>query len=110
MAKNKITQKEAIFYQLYKAFRETPGEYIPVFKFMGEVHCVELGLWGFVSHECSARASEMRKDNPALVEVTEIVGKSGARFYGYRLTPAARPEMIQDSALLAFYNKIRQGV
>jgi len=109
MARNKLTQKEAIFYQLYMAFKSTPGEYIPVFKFMGEVHSPELGLWGFVSHECSARSSEMRKENPELVEATTITGKSGAKYFGYRFNPAAKFEMIRDEALQSFYNRLKNA-
>lgn len=107
MTKKKITQKEAIFYTLYKAFKETPGEYIPVFKFMGEVYCKELGLWGFVSHECSARSSEMRKENPGLIEITTITGKSGAKYYGYRFSADAKAELIKDESLLKFYKSLK---
>lgn len=106
MTKNKITQKEAIFYTLYQAYNNNRGEYIPVFKFMGEIYCKELDLWGFVSHECSARCSEMRTDNPELIEHTVITGKSGATYYGYRINPLANVDMIKDKALLKFYNLI----
>lgn len=108
MTKKKITQKEAIFYTLYKAWKETPGEYIAVFKFMGEVYCNELDLWGFVSHECSARASEMRTENPDLVQHVTITGKSGAKYFGYRLNPQATVDMIKDGALLKFHASINK--
>jgi len=107
MTKNKITQKEAIFYILYKAFKATPGEYVPVFKFMGETFCQEVNKWGFVSHECSARASEMKKKNPELIQIQTITGKSGAKYYGYRFCYNPSIEMIKDEQLLEFYKIIK---
>ncbi len=104
--RNMITQTEAVFYVLYKKFKSAPGEYVPVHALMGEVFCDEVHKWGYVSYECSARASEIRKANPELIETTTIVGKSGARYYGYRITPTASPKMILDEKLLAFYKQI----
>lgn len=107
MTKNKLTQKEAIFYTLYKTHKTNPEFFTPVFKFMGEVHCTELDLWGFVSHECSARCSEMKKENPDLIQHTEITGKSGAKYFGYRLNTKPTIAMILDPKLLAFFKSIR---
>lgn len=106
--KKKITQKEAIFYTLYQAFKETPGEYIPVFKFMGEVYAKEVGLWGYVSHECSARCSELKSENPLLIESITITGKSGAKYYGYRIKPGVGPDVQIDPKLKIFYKKIKR--
>lgn len=105
--RNRITQREAIFYQLYKKFKEKDGEYIPVFQLMGEVWCPEVSKWGFVSYECSARASEMIKGNPELIQRHSIRGKSGATYYGYRINPYVRVEMIQDADLHAFHKRIK---
>lgn len=125
MTKKKLTQTEAIFYVMFKSFKNelpdfkkqiifegkndlsnTKGYFIPVFKFMGEVYCEELGLWGYVSHECSARCSELKKINRNLIDVTTIEGKSGARYYGYRFAPDATPSMINDEKLLEFYKLV----
>lgn len=108
MARNKVTQKEAIFYQLYKHWQSNKGEYIPVFKLMGEVHVAELGLWGFVSHEVSPRCSELRQENPELIQITEITGKSGARYYGHRINPDAKLAMIKEPRLQNFYQRIKE--
>ncbi len=108
MTKKKITQKEAIFYRLYEAFKEKPGEYLPVFSFMGEVYAKEVGLWGYVSHECSARCSELKWRNPEMIQSIEIIGKSGAKYYGYRINPDVQKEMIKDEKLYAFYKKIKR--
>lgn len=104
--KNGLSQKEAIFYQLYLRFKAKKEDYLPVHALMGEVFCKELNRWGYVSYECSARASEMIKENPGLFMRTRITGKSGARYYGYRISPVARPQLIKDEKLLAFYRRI----
>ncbi len=108
MNKKKITQKEAIFYKLYQAYKDKKGEYIPVFEFMGETYAKEVGLWGYVSHECSARCSEMVRENRGLIQSTPIKGKSGATFYGYRINPEAKADSEFDPSLRPFYKKIKR--
>jgi len=107
--KTKLTQKETIFYILYQSHKDTATieRFVPVFEFMGETYCKELGLWGFVSHECSARASEMKSENPQMFERKTIHGKSGAKYYGYRITLYPKPEMLKDEKLISFHKKIK---
>lgn len=115
--RTRATQREAIFYRLYKNFKEAqrPSNlpmvypYLPVFALMGEIWIEETGKWGYVSYECSARASEMIKTNPKLVQRTKMRGKSGASYYGYRLNPQPHVDMIMDSDLLMFYRKISRN-
>lgn len=108
MMRTRITMHEAIFYRLYKHFKSDKREdYIPVFAFMGEVWCEEAGKWGFVSHEVSARLSELFKGNPGLLERRMIEGRSGARYYGYRIGPDAQDTMIVDPKLFDFYKLIK---
>lgn len=109
MTRNKITQKEAIFYRLYLKFVQKDGEYLPVHALIGEIYCPEVGKWGYVSYECSARASEMVKQNPQLIQRTMLTGKSGAHYYGYRINPTALPEMIVDEDLKALHRRIRNA-
>jgi len=106
MAKNMISQKEAIFWTLYQLFKKKDEKYVPVHALMGEVWCEPAKKWGYVSYECSARASEMIKENPGLLMRTRLTGKSGARYYGYHISPVAKPELIKDEKLLAFYRKV----
>lgn len=102
--RQRLTQKESIFFALYKSFKgDDSARYVPVFEFMGEHYCQEVGKWGFVSHECSARASEMKKDNPDLIERKTLTGKSGARYYGYRISPYVSKNMILDDKLKSFH-------
>jgi hypothetical protein len=108
MTKRKITQKEAIFYKLYQAYKEERGKYIPVFEFMGEIYAKEVDLWGYVSHECSARCSELKTENPQLIQSTVITGKSGAKYYGYRIDPLAKSDAVFHKNLHAFYKRIKR--
>lgn len=99
----RATQQEAIFYRLYKLWRARDLKYLPVHELMGEVFIEELEKWGYVSYECSARASEMIRDNPGLLQRQYIVGRSGVKYYGYRLNPQPAPGMIRDPKLKAFH-------
>lgn len=102
----RISQKEAIFWRLYQLFKAKNVEFVPVFGLMGEIYCEPLGKWGYVSYECSARASELTKENPGLFERKLLRGKSGATYYGYRISPSAKPELIKDEKLLSFYRSV----
>lgn len=111
--KKKLTMTEAAFYRLYTAHREakkngTALALIPVHAFMGEVYCEEVGLWGYISYECSARLSEIYSDNPGLVYREMMTGKSGAEFYGYRIAEGTSIEAIRDSKLRALYDRCRR--
>jgi len=101
--------REAILYQLIKNLEAGNG-YVPVFGFCGDVHCPELKLGGFVSHEVSARLSELRKGNPALIQIEKRKAKySPATYYAYRLNPAFTPSLIQDPDLERFARKVWSG-
>lgn len=109
--KKKITQTEAIFYKLYNEHTDSngqPSRFIPVFEFMGEHYVSELDKWGYVSYECSARLSEMTRDNPQLIARQIIVGKSGAKYYGYRMADDACRDFIKDTKLREFYDTVRR--
>ncbi len=102
----RASQKETIFYILYKRFKEGKKDFLPVFGLMGEHYIEEVGKWGYVSYECSARCSEMRKENPGLIHREWMRGRSGAKYYGYRLNPEPRRELIKDPALLALHARL----
>ena len=98
--------REAILYRLIQNLK---GEnvYIPVHEFMGDIYCKELNLGGFVSHECSARLSEINKDNPDLLQVQPKKAKyTNTEYYCYRITPDFTPSLLQDTKLWAFYNDL----
>ena len=104
----RITQKQAIFYQLYEHHKAGKKDLIPVFKFMGEVYCKELGKWGFVSYEVGARMSEIFGENPGMLKRSEVVGPSGAKYYAYRFADDVRIELILDEKLRGFYRSIKK--
>lgn len=104
----KITQHQAIFYQLYQSRLKNPEVYIPIWQLIGEVWVEEVGLWGFVSYEVSARMSEMYKDNPRLFERKLVTGKTGAQYYAYRIAWEVLPGDVVDTDLKKFYIIIKQ--
>lgn len=107
MKKVKVTQAQAIFYQLLQKRREDAQKFTPIFDLIGEVYVKEYGVWGFVSYEVSARMSELFSKNPSLFERRQIVGKSGAKYFAYRLYLDVSPADIKDPDLLEFYRKIK---
>ena len=108
--RNKITQKQAIFYQLYKNKISKPDEFIPVWQLIGEVYADEIGLWGFISYEVSARMSELWNKNPLLFERKQVVGRTGAKYYAYRIRHVASSSDINDKEILEFYQKIKRVI
>lgn len=105
----KVTQRQAILFHLYRQRKNAVDHemYIPVWKMIGEVFVPEVGLWGFVSYEVSARMSEMFKENPGLFERVMMKGKTGAQYYGYRIALNAKPSDIVEKDLKEFYSKIK---
>jgi hypothetical protein len=92
----------ALLYQ-----NKSSGEYIPAWKFVGEIEVQKIGTYGFMSYKCPARLSDLYNENPGLLERTMLEGKSGAKYYGYRFGASARRENIADKKMLAFYERIR---
>jgi hypothetical protein len=108
--KKKITQRQAIFYQLYKNRLKNPDEFIPIWQLIGEVYAEEINLWGFVSYEVSARMSELWSDNLLLFERKQVVGRTGAKYYAYRIRHGASSSDINDKEILEFYQKIKRVI
>jgi len=107
MKKIKVTQTQAIFYKLYEARKVDREKYIPIFELIGEVYVKPVGVWGFVSYEVSARMSELYAKNPKLFERVRITGKSGAKYFAYRLSLNVTPADIVDLDLKEFYDKVK---
>ena len=100
------TMRQAIFHTLYGRLKEGSSGYVPVHELMGERYIKETKQWAFVSYEVSARCSAMMKENPGLLERVMVTGKSGARYYAYRISPSATPDLIRDETLMQFYRAI----
>lgn len=104
----KITQHQAIFYQLYKLRQKDPEAYIPIWQLIGEIYIEELQTWAFVSYEVSARTSELWSDNPGLLDRKKVRGKTGAEYFAYRIHPLVSAESIKDPKLEAFRQTINR--
>jgi hypothetical protein len=98
----RITQKKTAFYILWKAHKANPEEYLPAWKFVGEIHIEELGKWAFMSYKGPTNGLVIYFDNPGLVERQMTTGKTGARYYEYRLAPHSGLAMIRDTELREF--------
>ncbi len=106
----KITQKKAVFYVLWKAYKENPEQYVPVWKFVGELAIPELGADFFMSYKCPANGVDLFFDNPELLERRITTGKSGAKYYEYRIAPNPSMEKIIDKSILEFYRDLKRGI
>lgn len=108
MAKRgKLTQKELVFYMLWKSYKQDPEKYLEVWRFIGEVYVEEVRQHGFMSYICVHRTFEVFDTNPGLVERIKVTGKSGSKFYAYRLSKNATSKTIVDQDIQAFYKKIK---
>lgn len=84
----KLCQKQQIFYRLLQYRKSSSKQFVPIWQFIGEFLIEEQGWWGFISYEVSARMSELWKEIPSGVVERQIVeGRSGAKYYAYRLNP-----------------------
>ena len=105
----KLMQPQLAFYKLYTSFKEKPDRYVAAWEFVGEIFVKELNKWGLMSYKCPARLSEMMKANPGLIERTTVHGKSGARYFAYRINPyGASAVHIKDPQLVSLYNRIKK--
>jgi len=105
----KITMHQAIFYQLWKQRGKDAQVYIPIWQLIGEVFVEELGQWAFVSYEVSPRTSELWQENPTLFERKYVTGKSGSKYYAYRIAQNVTVDDIKGERLLAFYKRLKEG-
>ena len=107
MPKCNVNQKMMVFYILWKAFRENPDQYVPAWKFLGEIYIKEMDKHVFASYKCPANGVNIFFENPGLIERRITVGKSGAKYFEYRIAPDPSIEKIKDEKLLKFYKIIK---
>lgn len=109
MKTKKITQEKAVFYMLWKAHQTNPEEYIPAWKFVGEIYIEELGVWFFMSYKCPANGVNVYLKNSNLIERRETRGRTGAKYYEYRIAPNPSVEKINEDSILQFYKELKRG-
>lgn len=102
----KIIQKQLAFYKLYSEYKADPKRFVQIWEFVGEIHVKELHRWGLMSYTCVHRVFEVFRENPGLIERRKVTGKSGARYFEYRIAPNPSVDKIRDDALRSFYAKI----
>lgn len=107
MAKHKMTQKKAVFYMLLAAWRRDKTEYVPAWKFVGELYIEELDEWFFMSYKCPANGVNIYFENPGLIQRRETKGRSGSKYFEYRLDDPSIAKIV-DTDLRNFYLKIKQ--
>jgi len=107
MAK-KMTQKKAVFYMLYQAYKEDPQQYVPAWKFVGELYMPEFDEWFFMSYKTPANGVDVYHKNPELIERKQVTGKSGAKYYEYRLAPNPSIDKIIEPDIRDFYQKMKK--
>lgn len=94
------------YYVLHQAKRRDPDEFVPTWKFVGEMRAPELGRWIMMSYKCPTRLTDIYQENPRLLERKLIKGKSGAQYYAYRISPMATKKDLVDVKL----NQIRMKI
>ena len=104
----KISQKLLAFYRLYKLSKEKPEEYLKTWECLGEIHVEEFNHWGFMSYKCPTRLTDLYQENPDLFERVEVKGRSGTKYFAYRIAIGADKSMIKDPTLKEFYLALRQ--
>lgn len=103
-----FTQKELFFYKLYVAFKEDPTRWVPAWEFVGEILVKETGKWALMSYKTPANGAGIFFDNPGLIERQRVTGRSGAKYFAYRIAPFPSESKMKDDKLLAFYRKIKR--
>lgn len=86
----KLTQTQIILGRLIRKQIEAKNtgernELMAPHHFMGEVYFYECDGDYFVSYEASARLSTLYSENDGLLYREKVTGRSGAKYYGYRL-------------------------
>lgn len=99
----KITQSQVVFYILYNNLLKH-NNFLPTWEFIGEKIIYELEKNVFCSYKAPTRLTDIYQQNPGLLERKIIVGSSGAKYYGYRISDLGK---IKNKNLDKFYNLIK---
>jgi len=104
----RITQKQLAFYKLYKFYKEDPERFADAWEFGGEIYVEEFNSWELMSYKCPTRLTDIYQENPMLLERRLKTGKSGSRYYQYRIAPNPSATKIHDKSLFEFYKQIKK--
>lgn len=107
MKKEKLTQEMLFFYKLYTSYKENSERWVAAWEFVGEIYVKELNEWHLMSYKVPANGANVFFRNPLLVERQRVQGKSGAKYYAYRIRKNPSPNRIVDPALFDFYKRLQ---
>lgn len=96
------------FYKLYQEWSTDKTRFVPTWEFGGEMYIKELNRWVLMSYKCPTRLTELYQEN-TMLERDLIIGKSGSRYFGYRLKKDVMTGDIRDSAVREFYKAIKRS-
>lgn len=84
-------------------------EYVPAWKFVGELYIPEIDEHFFMSYKCPANGVAIHFENPGMIDRRQTTGRSGARYYEYRLVPDFEANMVEPK-LKEFYQRLTNTV
>lgn len=108
MAK-KLTQKQIAFCKLYMDRHEDKNRFVPAWEFVGEIMIKPLNRWVLMSYKCLTRLTDIFKENPALLDRTLVDGKSGSKYFAYRISQLASMGDIRDKKLRDVHRELRHS-
>lgn len=110
MAKKKgeLSQKQLVFYVLYREQKKDLERYVSAFEFVGEIFVEPVSAWFLMSYKCPTRLTDIFQENPNLLERKLITGKSGAQYFCYRFKGNLLVDNICDDTLRSFYYLIKE--
>jgi hypothetical protein len=95
----KVTQKQMAFLTLLYQYAKNSSIYIATWEFVGEFRNPTTGEWLLRSYKCPTRLTDIYQENPDLLDRKWITGKSGSRYYGYRIKKPLDPNNVRDPKL-----------
>lgn len=110
MRPTKLTQARAVFYLLWKTYKRNPQEFMPTWRALGELEVPELGEHFFMSYKTPTNGFNIFFQNPDLIEREWTEGKSGAKYFTYRIKSPFLESNIVEKSLQDFYTALKAKV
>ena len=94
------------FAKLYVEYRANKERFVPAYECIGEMSIKNINRDVFMSYKCPTRLTDLFLENPNMLERQLIVGKSGAKYFGYRFRIGVKESDIVDEKLRKFYGEL----
>jgi len=108
MKKEKITQKQLAFYKLLISYKEDREKYHPTWEFIGEIFIKELNTWEMMSYKAPTRLTDIYQENPTLLDRRLVKGKSGSKYFEYKIAQDSGIGKLRDISLEQFFMRIKK--